>query len=114
MGHTADVRDSTGDKDTEVNKSTIEGKVVEADQQLRINACGRSDAAEGTTGSFDLVDVATQQVIRHVYWDCPWGTKRNTFTVSGSNSKWMIEYSGQNLDSGALGTISVDVLKKGN
>ena len=114
MGRTADARDSTGDKDTEVSKSTIEGKVVEPDQQLRINACGRSDAAEGTTGSFDLVDVATQQVIRHVYWDCPWGTKTNTFTVSGSNSKWMIEYSGQNLDSGALGTITVDVLRKGN
>lgn len=106
---------STGDKDTEVSASKYEGTVIKPDEKLQINACGRSDAAEGTTGTFDLVDPADgDKQVRHFYWDCPWGSKTNTWTVSGSNTKWMIEYSGQNLDSGALGTITVDTLKKGN
>nr|AAL57035.1 PriA [Pleurotus ostreatus]BAD66666.1 pleurotolysin A [Pleurotus ostreatus]BAD66668.1 pleurotolysin A [Pleurotus ostreatus] len=104
-----------GDKDTEVSASKYEGTVIKPDEKLQINACGRSDAAEGTTGTFDLVDPADgDKQVRHFYWDCPWGSKTNTWTVSGSNTKWMIEYSGQNLDSGALGTITVDTLKKGN
>ncbi|KAF9458124.1 pleurotolysin A [Collybia nuda] len=104
-----------GDKDNEVKASDYEGKVIEADEKIQINACGWSDAAEGTTGTFDLVDSSDgDKQIRHFYWDCPWGSKTNTWTVSGSNSKWMVEYSGQNLNSGALGTITVDALKKGN
>ncbi|KAH8832149.1 pleurotolysin A [Flagelloscypha sp. PMI_526] len=103
-----------GNKDKEVPVSDYEGKVIGPDEKLQINACGRSDAAEGTTGDFDLVDPNNgDQAIRHFYWDCPWGSKTNTWTVSGSNSKWMVEYQGQNLDSGALGTITVDVLSKG-
>uniref|UniRef100_UPI0040535BE3 Ostreolysin A6 n=1 Tax=Pleurotus ostreatus TaxID=5322 RepID=UPI0040535BE3 len=103
-----------GDKDAEVSASNYEGKIVKPDEKLQINASGRSDAAEGTTGTFDLVDPADgDKQVRHFYWDSPWGSKTNTWTVSGSNTKWMIEYSGQNLDSGALGTITVDTLKKG-
>ncbi|KIJ46808.1 hypothetical protein M422DRAFT_164791 [Sphaerobolus stellatus SS14] len=103
-----------GDKDKEVPASNYEGKVIGPDEKLQINACGRSDAAEGTTGDFDLVDPSNgDKTIRHFYWDCPWGKKTNTWTVSGSNSKWMVEYQGQNLDSGALGTISVDTMAKG-
>ncbi|KAF8919893.1 pleurotolysin A [Mucidula mucida] len=86
-----------GDKDHEVSASDYEGKVVGPDEKLQLNACG----SEG------------DKAIRHFYWDCPWGSKTNTWTVSGSNTKWMIEYSGQNLDSGALGTITVDALRKG-
>ncbi|KAJ3506277.1 hypothetical protein NLJ89_g6956 [Agrocybe chaxingu] len=100
-----------GDKDTEVSASNYNGKIVGPDDKLQINACGRAHAAEGTTGTFDLVDPSNgDKLIRHFYWDCPWGSKQNTWTVSGSNSKWMIEHQGANLDSGALGTISVDVL----
>ncbi|KAH8832152.1 pleurotolysin A [Flagelloscypha sp. PMI_526] len=104
---------ANGNKDKEVPASDYEGHVIGPDEKLQINACGRSDAAEGTTGDFDLVDPNNgDQAVRHFYWDCPWGSKRNTWTVSGSNSKWMIEYQGQNLDSGALGTITVDVMGK--
>ncbi|CAA7264053.1 unnamed protein product [Cyclocybe aegerita] len=103
-----------GDKDKEVYPSEYEGKVLGPDDKLQINACGRSDAAEGTTGDFDLVDPnENDKVIRHFYWDCPWISKTNTWTVSGSNSKWMVEYSGQNLNGGGLGTITVEVMAKG-
>ncbi|KAK7023384.1 Ostreolysin A6 [Paramarasmius palmivorus] len=103
------------DKDKEVSKDVFEGRVITADETLRMNACGRKSSPSGTTGDFDLCDVDDgDRVIRHFYWDCPWGSSKNTWTVSGSNSKWMVEYSGANLDGGALGTITVDVMKKGN
>ncbi|KAF9497705.1 erylysin A [Pleurotus eryngii] len=104
-----------GDKDTEVPASKYEGMVIAPDDQVQINACGREDAAEGTTGTFDLVDPNdSDKQVRHFAWDCPWGTKANSWVVGGSNSKWMIEYTGQNLDSGALGTITVNTLRIGN
>lgn len=104
-----------GDKDKEVSKDIYEGAVIKPDEKLQINACGRENAAEGTAGDFDLVDPADgDKVIRHFYWNCPWSAKQNEWIVSGSNTKFMVEYYGQNLDSGALGTITVDVLKKGN
>ncbi|KAJ3514949.1 hypothetical protein NLJ89_g2067 [Agrocybe chaxingu] len=103
-----------GNKDHEVSASDYNGKVVTGDDQVQINACGRENAPEGTTGSFDLVDPGdSDRVIRHFYWDCPWASKLNTWTVSGSNSKWMVEHYGANIDGGALGTITVDVLGKG-
>ncbi|KAK7029597.1 Ostreolysin A6 [Paramarasmius palmivorus] len=104
-----------GDKDKEVSKDVYEGHIIGPDQKLQLNACGRADSPSGTTGDFDLCDADEgDRVIRHFYWDCPWGSKRNTWTVSGSNSKWMVEHQGANLDSGALGTITVNLMKSGN
>ncbi|KAH8802405.1 aegerolysin type hemolysin [Flagelloscypha sp. PMI_526] len=45
-----------GDKDHELPAAKYEGHVISPDEKLQINACGRSDAEEGTTGDFDLVD----------------------------------------------------------
>ncbi|CAA7262647.1 unnamed protein product [Cyclocybe aegerita] len=105
----------TGNKDKEVYPSDYNGKTVGPDEKIQINSCGRENASSGTEGSFDIVDPNDgNKTIRHFYWECPWGSKRNTWTPSGSNTKWMVEWSGQNLDSGALGTITVDVLRKGN
>nr|O42717.1 RecName: Full=Aegerolysin Aa-Pri1; Flags: Precursor [Cyclocybe aegerita]AAC02265.1 Aa-Pri1 [Cyclocybe aegerita] len=104
-----------GNKDKEVYPSDYNGKTVGPDEKIQINSCGRENASSGTEGSFDIVDPNDgNKTIRHFYWECPWGSKRNTWTPSGSNTKWMVEWSGQNLDSGALGTITVDVLRKGN
>ncbi|KAF4577128.1 Ostreolysin A6 [Pleurotus pulmonarius] len=103
-----------GDKDTEVEASKYEGMIVKPNKKVQINACGRENAAEGTTGSFDLVDPADgDELVRSFYWDCPWGSPTNTWNVTGSNSQWMIDYSGQNLNGGALGTITVEIMKKG-
>ena len=105
----------TGDKDTEYPVSRYEGNTIEPGEQLQLNATGRSDAASGTEGWFNLVDPkANDKVIRHFYWDCPWGSKSNTWNVTENNSKFMVEYSGQNLNSGALGTITVRILNVPN
>ncbi|KAK7038991.1 Aegerolysin Aa-Pri1 [Paramarasmius palmivorus] len=101
-------------KNKEVYPSQYEGQIIGPDGTLQLNACGRSNASSGTTGQFNLCDADDgDRVIRHFKWDCPWGKKRNIWEVSGSNSKWLVEHKGANLDSGALGTIYVDVLKKG-
>ena len=102
-----------GNKDQEVGTNTYEGQTIAPYEWLEFSSCGRSDASSGTEGNFDLVDPsASDKQIRHFYWDCPWGSKTNTWSVSGSNSKFMIEHYGANIDGGALGTITVDVLNK--
>ncbi|KAK7029593.1 Aegerolysin Aa-Pri1 [Paramarasmius palmivorus] len=103
-----------GNKDQELSTSQFNNKVIGPDEKVQINSCGRSDAASGTEGSFDLVDPDDgDRTIRHFYWDCPWGSKSNTWTVSGSNSKWMVEHQGANYYGGGIGTVTVDALKKG-
>nr|AGA84054.1 umbellolysis [Polyporus umbellatus] len=102
-----------GNKDKELPASDYEGKTIEPGTQLQLNACGRENSPSGTTGQFNLVDPsANDQVIRSFYWDCPWGSSRNEWIVSGSNSSFIVESTGGNLDGGALGNITVDVLKK--
>ena len=102
-----------GNKDKELPPSTYINRVIQPGDKVQINACGRSDSASGTTGELDVVDpVVGDKVIRHLYWDCPWGSKKNTWTISESNSKWIVESTGANLDSGALGTITVEFFDK--
>ncbi|TFK88513.1 pleurotolysin A, partial [Polyporus arcularius HHB13444] len=90
------------DKDKEIDPSTINNTVIEPGDALKLNACGRESSPSGTTGDFDLVDTsAGDKKIRHFYWDCPWGSSTNTWTISGSNSNWMVESEGANLSGGA-------------
>jgi Aegerolysin len=77
-----------------------------------ISTCGRANASSGTKGSYDLVDKSTSKVIRQVYWNCPWGTKTNLFTLEGNNKDWITEHQGANISSGALGNVTVTVFKK--
>ncbi|TFK88492.1 pleurotolysin A [Polyporus arcularius HHB13444] len=101
------------DKDKEVDPSTVNNSVIEPGDTLQINACGRHTSPSGTTGDLDLVDTtAGDKKIRHFYWDCPWASSKNTWTVSGSNEGWMVESDGANLEDGALGTITVEFLNK--
>ncbi|KAF8668060.1 hypothetical protein AX14_006257 [Amanita brunnescens Koide BX004] len=100
-----------GDKDAEIPVQGIENTRILPGQEFRISSCGRENAASGTEGQFDIYEEGGDK-IRHFYWDCPWGRKGNTWTISGSNRQWVVESSGANLDSGALGNISVDLFKK--
>ena len=75
---------AAGDKDHELSTDDFNNKVIAAGDVLELNACGREDAASGTTGSFDLVDPDNaNKLVRSFYWDCPWGSKTNTWTVTG-------------------------------
>ncbi|MCA2507352.1 MAG: aegerolysin family protein [Microcystis sp. M54BS1] len=103
-----------GNKDNEYQPSAIEGKVIKANSSFSINACGREDAASGTEGSFELYDGNTQ--VGTYSWDCPWGSKTNSSTWSSSGpqpplNKYVTSQTGANLDSGALGTVTIQTTK---
>ncbi|ENM5913050.1 aegerolysin family protein [Vibrio mimicus] len=103
-----------GSKDNEYEPSAIEGKVIERGSSFSINACGRSDAASGTEGSFELYDGSTQ--VGTYSWDCPWGSKSNASTWSPAGpqpplNKYITSQTGANLDSGALGTVIIQTTK---
>ncbi|KAG9253585.1 aegerolysin type hemolysin [Emericellopsis atlantica] len=96
-------------KDREVSVDQVQKTSIKPGNQVGIAACGRSDASSGTEGSFEIWDGETK--ICKVYWDCPWGSKTNTFTVSELNDVYSVEARGANLDSGALGNVTVRISK---
>ncbi|CAM2987522.1 aegerolysin family protein [Vibrio neptunius] len=103
-----------GSKDNEYEPSEIEGQVIERGTSFSINACGRSDSASGTEGSFELYDGSTH--VGTYSWDCPWGSKTNdsSWTLSGPQpplNKYITSQTGANLDSGALGTVIIQTTK---
>jgi len=100
-----------GSKDNEIDKNDVQGVKIVPRGTFSIYSCGRSDSPSGTEGSFDLVDNSTNQLIRNIYWDCPWGSSRNTFNITGVNGDWIVEGNGANLESGALGNVTVKAVK---
>ncbi|ADL51931.1 aegerolysin family protein [Clostridium cellulovorans] len=98
-------------KDAEIDKNTLENYQVKKEIPYSISSCGREDASSGTEGSFNVCDDQGQQIC-NIYWDCPWGSSTNTFKVSSINTGYMVDYSGDNLDGGALGTVTVEIFKK--
>lgn len=73
-------------------------------------SCGRSDSASGTQGSFDLYDGDTRVVT--LVWNCPWGSKSNSWSQSNQNSKYVVSVTGGSMDSGSIGVLTVEVIKK--
>ncbi|KAJ5180527.1 Aegerolysin family protein [Penicillium capsulatum] len=101
-----------GNKDAEINVSEINRTTVPPDGSKNISSCGRSDSASGTTGHIDLYDGETK--ICRVYWDCPWGSKSNDFGISERSSQgYWVQQGSWNRDSGAIGSVDVEVGKKG-
>ena len=96
-------------KDNEISAGEVAKQTAGPGGNIDIASCGRSDASSGTEGSYNIYDGDTK--ICRVYWNCPWGSKTNTFTVSEQNDGYMVQATGQNIDSGALGTVTVKVVK---
>jgi hypothetical protein len=94
-------------KDEEVSRDTVQNISISSGNSAGIASCGRSDSPSGTEGSFELWVGNTK--ICKIYWDCPWGSKRNTFTVSEVNDEYLVEATGANIDSGALGNVTVKI-----
>ncbi|WP_332400451.1 aegerolysin family protein [Vibrio metschnikovii] len=94
-----------GSKDNEISPEDIDGRVVKAGEKFTISSCGRSDASSGTEGSFDIYRDDTH--VGNYYWDCPWGSKTNTSTWTNDNSNFITQVTGGNLDSGAIGNVSI-------
>lgn len=97
-----------GDKDKEYLSQKIEGKIIKSGSSFAINACGRSDAASGTEGSFQLYDGDT--LVGTYSWDCPWGSKTNSSTWVAESTDYITQQSGANLNAGALGTVKIQVV----
>ncbi|CAJ0552499.1 Ff.00g005770.m01.CDS01 [Fusarium sp. VM40] len=96
-------------KDDEISTDEIKKIVIATNKSAGIASCGRSDASSGTEGSLDLYDGDVK--ICHIYWSCPWGSKTNTFTVNDVDDNYIVQQTGANLDSGALGNVTVKVAK---
>lgn len=47
-----------------------------------------------------------------IYWSCPWGSKSNDFQIRDRNEDYGVSVGDWNNDSGALGTVEVDITKK--
>lgn len=101
-----------GDKGHELSPEEINQMVVtdsSTADKATICACGRSDAPEGTEGSFVMYSGADK--IGRFYWDCPWGKKTNKIQYISASNKYVVQVEGGNLDSGALGNIALTVVK---
>ncbi|RGP64278.1 aegerolysin family [Fusarium sporotrichioides] len=96
-------------KDNEISVDAVKQIVIASGKTAGVASCGRSDASSGTEGSFDLYDGDTK--ICNIYWDCPWGSKTNTFTVGSVDDDYIVQATGANLNSGAIGTVNVKVAK---
>ncbi len=97
-------------KDDEIPIDKIEGMTIASGDSGVIASCGRENASSGTEGQFDLYDGGTH--IGTYYWDCPWGSKTNTSTWTPSaNKHYITEQSGANLNSGALGNVTIRCAK---
>ncbi|KAG5660805.1 hypothetical protein KAF25_002448 [Fusarium avenaceum] len=96
-------------KDDEISTDEIKKIVIASNKSAGIASCGRSDASSGTECNLDLYDGDVK--ICHIYWNCPWGSKTNTFTVNDVDDNYIVQQTGANLDSGALGNVTVKVAK---
>lgn len=82
-----------------------------------ISSCGRSDSSSGTEGSFYLCDGSKKQgdpdyKICKLSWDCPWGSKTNTWAASDYDSdQYIVSITGGSSYGGAIGTLTVTVAK---
>ncbi|KAJ5096144.1 Aegerolysin family protein [Penicillium alfredii] len=100
-----------GNKDEEIKVSEINRIKVPPGGTKAISSCGRENSMSGTTGHIDLYDGETK--ICRVYWDCPYGSKSNDFGTSERSHGYWVQQGSWNRDSGAIGSVDVEVGKKG-
>ena len=101
-----------GNKDAEISPSEINGVEVRSGESFSIFSCGRSNSASGTRGSFELYDRNIRVGIFD--WNSPWGIKRNSFNwwPDASKDSYLVQIDGGNRDSGAIGNVTIVVLKR--
>lgn len=100
---------ANGNKDQEISAADVDKITVNSGDSATIYTCGRSDAASGTQGSFDLYNGEVK--IGTYSWDCPWGSKTNTSTWTPDSTSYITQQTGGSLDGGALGSITIKVAK---
>jgi Aegerolysin len=102
----------SGNKDAEISIDEINKIQINTGESSVINSCGREDSPSGTEGRFDIFDLDKNVKIGEYYWDCPWGSKTNTSIWTPSLSEdYVTQVTGGNLDSGALGNVTIKCVK---
>lgn len=100
-----------GNKDKEISINQIKNIIVRPGERAIISSCGREHDPSGTEGSFDIMNYDLKVKVGNYYWDCPWGSKKNTSTWSPNlQVNYLTEVAGANLDSGALGNVTIKSL----
>lgn len=99
-------------KDQELKPEQVNGQVVASGTEGYnvVSSCGRENSASGTQGQFDIYDGTTKVVT--LIWDCPWGSKTNSWSQSGQNKNYIVSVSGGSHDSGAIGVLTAECFKK--
>ncbi|KAK3490268.1 Aegerolysin-domain-containing protein [Neurospora hispaniola] len=76
-----------------------------------VASSGRAWTPTGTEGHFDIYHDDTK--VCHVYWDCPWSRRSNSFEVSEVDDNYVVEATGASLNKGPLGSITIEVVDTG-
>ena len=100
-----------GDKDRELSAASINGITIAAGSITDISACGRAHAASGTEGEISLFE-GNDRIVT-LYWSVPWGSKWNDFQARDRNSAYKVSVGPWNQNSGAIGTVKVEVEQAG-
>ena len=100
------------DKDNELSPDQVNGQVIEsgAEGSNVVSSCGREDSSSGTQGQFDLYDGDTKVVT--LVWDCPWGSKTNSWSQTGQNKNYIVSVTGGSSYGGAIGVLTAECFKK--
>lgn len=99
---------ANGDKDKSVGSPN--GTTIQAGGKFTFYSCGREDSASGTEGSIDIYTEKDDKKIGMYVWDCPWSGK-NSSNFYSEGGKYEVALSGANINSGALGNITLSILE---
>lgn len=100
-----------GNKNHEIYANQINGTKIKDGERYTIAACGRSNAAVGVQGSFEVV--YDEKIIFKYWFSCPWNTKKNSDKLLNvDRENYIVEKIGGNYHGGALGNIFITVTKK--
>jgi hypothetical protein len=98
-------------KDEEIKPSQINGTTIKSGKNVWIFSSGRKDSPTGTKGSIDLYHGDVRVGIFD--WNCPWGSKRNSFNWWPDASKeiYYTSITGGRR-SGAIGEVTIIAIKQ--
>ncbi|CAF1573660.1 unnamed protein product, partial [Didymodactylos carnosus] len=74
---------------------------------IAFSSSGRSWSASGTQGSVELWSQSVK--IGTFVWDCPWGSKTNSYDITDKGADYVISVDGGSRYGGAIGIVSITV-----
>ncbi len=106
---------ANNNKDNEIPAGAIGGKIVKSGDTYIVYTCGRENTWSGPEGSFDIYDNNKNLQLGNYYWYCPHWSSENTSQWKQNpdqtvTNNYNIIQSGGNLNSGALGKITFNLI----